>query len=82
LFEEGGHVAAALLADAAVEDDMADVGFGEPAGEVVEGVVEGAKDQGLLTAFENLGDEGQDRGGLDCWRARGTGPAPLPLSVR
>ena len=43
---------------------MADVGLGEPAGEVIQRVVEGAEHDHLLAAFEDLGDEGQDGGGL------------------
>jgi hypothetical protein len=43
---------------------MAHVGLVEPAREVIEGIVEGTEHQGLLAAFEDLRDEGQDGGGL------------------
>ena len=56
LLEEGGLVTPVLLADAAIEYDVADVGLVEQSGEVVEGVVEGTEHQGLLAAFEDFGD--------------------------
>ena len=71
LLEDRGFVTAALLVDAAIEDYVADVSFGKPAGEVVQRVVEGAEHYDLLAAFEDLGDEGQDGGGL--WDVGGAG---------
>ena len=58
LLEGGGLGAAGGLAGAAVEEGVADAGFVEPAGEVVQRIVEGAEDDGLFAAFEDLGEQG------------------------
>src|ERR1035438_2099343 len=64
LFEFGGVDAASFLADAAIKLDMADASFGEPSGEVVQRIVEGAEHDDLLLAGQYFLDEGEGAGHL------------------
>ena len=57
--ELGGEPAPAFLADPAVGDTMGDAGFGKPVAEDIQGIVEGAEDNGLLAFGQDLFDEGQ-----------------------